>query len=260
MRKKKNKIHQEDTTQETQEINEAEVKSPTHTKKAGKSGIKIVVSIIILLSIILGGAYYYYESTHYVSTDDAFIIGRPVYITPRISDYVLKVNVINNQHVQEGDILVEIDPRNYELAVDVAKSNVEIAKAKLNGALAAYEVTVDAQNTAAIDMSRNQILIAGDSEGPAISQEKFEHSISAYQASVSEVELAKAGIMLAKAQLLQAEVTLGQANLTLSYAKIYAPVSGYVTKRNIEPGSYLEIGNPVMAIVSDNDGNILKLR
>ena len=252
----KKKIHiKEDTinSEEASPINSSKTDGAKteHFAKKKKFSLKIILAAVIVLVVIICGAYYYYNMTHFVSTDDAFITGRPVYITPNISDYVSKVHVISDQHVEKGDLLVEIDPRNYELKIDEAEANIDITKAKLNAAIATYKIAIDAQNTAAIDMNRNQILMAGTTEGAAISQEDFEHSISLYEASISEVNFTKAGILLGRAELDKAMVALDHAKLIYSYTKIYAPVSGYITKRNVEPGSLLAQGNPIMAIVSD---------
>ncbi|HBM17243.1 MAG TPA: hypothetical protein DD381_13015 [Lentisphaeria bacterium] len=236
------------------------ISEPNTLNKHKKKRIRILVSAIIILCLIAWGVYYYYQETHYVTTDDSFVTGRPVYIVPHISDYVAHVHVINDQHVNKGDLLVEIDPKNFFLQVEEAQAGINISQARLNAAVANYEITIDAQNTAAVDMHRNQILMAGDTEGAAISQEKFEHSISLYQAAVSAVLAAKAGIMLAQSELQKAKVDLDQAKVQFSYTKIYAPVSGYITKRNIEPGSFLSPGYPVMAIVSDNKWVVANLK
>lgn len=221
--------------------------------KSGKKRFKLIsILSLIVLGIVFGFSYYYYEITHYVTTNDAFIAGHPVYITPHISGYVTKVHVDDNQHVKKGQLLVEIDPRSYVLELNQAKVALEVNQSKLDSAKALYEIAIDAQNTAAVDMHRNQILMAGTMTGSAVSQEKFEHTISLYEAAVSEVKSAKANIRLAKSNVDNAHVDIQRSELNLSYTKIYAPEDGYITKKNVDVGSYVTQGTPIMALVSDN--------
>ena len=215
--------------------------------------IKLIIFMLLTLCIFIFLVFYfYYETTHYVSTNDAMITGNPVYICPNISGYVKEVYVSDNEHVKTGDILARIDDRTYQLQLQEAQAQLDVAKAKLDSAKALYGIAVDAQNTAAVDMHRNQILMAGTMMGKAVSQENFEHTISLYEAAVSEVKSAEANIKLAQANLNNAKVNIAEAELNLSYTKIYAEQNGYITRKTIEIGSYVNAGNPVMAIVSDD--------
>jgi membrane fusion protein, multidrug efflux system len=228
------------------------VKTAPRVKKKKKELKLIIILIIIILVILSGILYYYYETTHYVTTDDAHISGHPVYISPHISGYVKKVHVKDNENVKKGQLLIEIDERPFVLQLKQKKAELEVSRAKLDAANAMYKITIDAQNTAAVDMHRNQILMAGTMTGSAVSQEKFEHTISLYEAAVSEVKSAKANIKLAQSNVNEAIVNVQQAELTLSYAKIFAPENGYVTKKYINNGSYITQGKPLMVLVSNN--------
>ncbi len=219
-------------------------KGLSHNRKI-RIRIYLVVIVIALISAVI---YYYYESTHYVSTDDAFIGGHPVLIAPHVSGYVHKLYVSDNEHVKKGKLLLEIDSRPFQLQLNEAKVDLEVAVSKKNVAISNLAIVIDAQNTAAIDMYRNQLL----STGNAISLEKFEHTIALYQAAKSAVKAQQAMIKLEKANVDKAKANLSQAELTLSYTKIYAPANGYVAKRNFDIGSFVSTGNPVMAVVLDN--------
>ena len=209
---------------------------------------RIVAYIIIIAALIIAYAYYRYQSAHYVSTDDAFIGGQPVLIAPHISGYVSKLHILDNEHVKKGKLLLEIDDKTFMLQVKEAKVDMEVANSKLDVAKSNYEIAIDAQNTAAIDMYRNQLL----STGSAISLEKFEHTIALYQAAKSAVKATQALIELSKSNVDKAKANLSQAELTLSYTKIYAPADGYVAKKNFDIGSFVTTGSPVMAIVLDD--------
>lgn len=90
--------------------------------------------------------------------------------------------------------MLEIDDKTFMLQVKEAKVDMEVANSKLDVAKSNYEIAIDAQNTAAIDMYRNQLL----STGSAISLEKFEHTIALYQAAKSAVKATQALIELSK--------------------------------------------------------------
>ena len=221
-------------------------------KKKGKLSNRkkrVIAYIIILIAgLIWGISYYYYYSTHFVSTDDAFIGGHPVLISPQISGYVEKLYIRDNEHVKKGELLLEIDPKPFQIKLHETQVDLEVAKSKLQVAKSNYEIAIDAQNTAAIDMYRNQLL----STGNAISLEKFEHTIALYQATKSAVKASQAFIELEKSNVDKVKANISQAKLTLSYTKIYAPATGIVAKRNFDIGTFVSIGTPVMAVVLDN--------
>src|SRR5579863_3724323 len=88
--------------------------------------IFLIVAILILL---VGGFFAWRYFSSYESTDDAEVDGHLMPVSARISGYVSKVNVDDNQYVHAGDVLVEIDPRDYQVAVDQARASVADAQA-----------------------------------------------------------------------------------------------------------------------------------
>src|SRR4051794_2106877 len=105
--------------------NEVDVSSPeiestqNSPGKAKRTRAIIILSVAIVLLVVSAFALrYWLNARHYVSTDDAFIEGRTVEISPKVSGYVKKIYVTDNQEVREGDLLVEIDPVDYEAKVD----------------------------------------------------------------------------------------------------------------------------------------------
>src|SRR4051812_2093536 len=73
----------------------------------------ILACLVLLIGLVFGARYYRYASAH-ESTDDAFVDGHIIPISPKVSGYVLKLRITDNQHVNKGDLLLEIDPRDYE--------------------------------------------------------------------------------------------------------------------------------------------------
>lgn len=167
---------------------------------------------VIMLSIL-----YAWYAGHYETTDDAFIDGHVVTISARVPGHVQNSYIVDNQEVKAGQLVVELDPSLYAAQVEQARAALEAAVAN------------------AVDVTRNferyEILI----EKSDISQQQFDD--------------AKAQALSAQAQVEQAKATLVQAELNLSYTKIYVPNAGKVTERNVEPGIYVNAGQPLFALV-----------
>jgi len=99
---------------------------PHYTRSHGRRNILIVV---IVLVVLVGGYFLWRYLGSYESTDDAQVDAHLYPVSARVSGYVIKVNVEDNQYVQKGALLVEIDPKDYEVAVDEAKANLASAEA-----------------------------------------------------------------------------------------------------------------------------------
>src|SRR5947208_14946119 len=100
----------------------------TRPSRTSSPGFRIGVIIAVIVLLVVGFFVYRYV-TSYESTDDAQVDGHINSISPRISGHVIKLNVQDNQYVQAGTVLVEIDPADYQLAYDRAKADFEDAKA-----------------------------------------------------------------------------------------------------------------------------------
>lgn len=209
------------------------------------------------------------------STDDAFIEAHIVQISPEISERVLKVCVDDNQMIQKGDLLVELDPRNNQALYAQAEANLATSQAKLVQAQAqlttaeadlaqsqsdVIEAQANADNAAKELTRSTELRVRG-----VIAQREFDNAQAeklSSQAgllgkqkkvlgSTSDIKVAEAAVTAAEAQVKQGEALLETARLRLSFTKIYAPESGLVTRKNVEPGNYVQTGNALMAIVPD---------
>ena len=185
-------------------------KNPTHRKILKWGSVSLVG--IYLISFI-------YHGFCYVSTDDAFIAGHIIPISPKVSSHVLTVSVKDNQRVNAGDSLVELDPNDFEVRHQMAKADLEAAQAE--------------EEQAKQDL------------------ERYTHLIKNNEISKQQLDRAELRHRTAKAQVSAATALLKQAGLNLSYTKILSPVSGHVSKKSLEEGALIQIGQPLMAIVSD---------
>lgn len=315
-----------------------------------KSKRLILIALIVVAAVVFG--VYYLRNHGYESTDNAFIDGDIMQISPRVAGQVVAVHVQENQHVNKGDVLVELDPADYrarlaEAEGRLADTTAKAAAAEANLALAS-DVTgaVVGQASAALDAARDQTEVlrarlrqddatiqaaqaaaqqaqarakaadadagraAADAEryralfrkdevsrqvldraeaearATAANLEAARQAAAAAEAQLNQARAARAsteaGLRIAERQVAQAEARLReakagpeqvrarqadvrafqaqvaqqkaaaeQAQLNLSYTRIVAPDSGYVTRKSVQPGNFVQAGQNLMALVSD---------
>jgi membrane fusion protein (multidrug efflux system) len=203
----------------------------------------LILGVIVLL---IAGIFLWRYFTSYESTDDAQIDGHVNSISPRISGHVIKLNVQDNQYVETGTVLVEIDPTDYQLAVARAQADFNDAKATADAA--SVNVPVTSVNTASqlssadadvlnaqagIKAARQQLEAAKANlqqadannvkaqndlgrykqlvEKQEISQQQYDQAVAAAKAGEAAVEAARANADAARSQVTQAEGRLVQA-------------------------------------------------
>lgn len=235
---------------------------------------RIIVPILTGITFLLFGIFSIFYSFYYQSTDDAFIEGKVVSIAPKVSGEIVELYVDDNDYVKEGQIIAQIDKRDYEVKVEQAKANLEEAIAELDVRKSEIE-----KSKANLDQA-NQNLVSNKSKldfaikdynrynslnkyGICTKQE-HESSIKnhdvatanykesqdktrAYQALVKNSQ-SQHQVTQAKIDKLKAE--LEQAKLNLEYTTIIAPQEGCVSSRSVEKGNYVQIAQPLMTLVS----------
>ena len=225
-----------------------------------------------LLVIAAGVAYYFVAVRPYESTDDAFVDGHMIQISPQVSGHVLTVFINDNQFVKKGDPLAQIDPRDYDVALTQARANLAAAQSRL--AQAQHQVIVSRakaeQDRAAVGVAEAEATRAEadlaryqNIESRAVSREQVDTAIAAAHSSAAALEEARkkadasdaqigqdqTQIPTADAGVQQAEASVRQAELNRSYADITAPEDGWVTHRVVERGQYVQVGQALLAIV-----------
>ncbi|HST23215.1 MAG TPA: HlyD family secretion protein [Blastocatellia bacterium] len=327
--------------------------------------VMIIAAVFLIIGLFFGVRYYVYASAH-ESTDDAFIEGHVIQISPKVTGHISKIYIVENQQVKKGDLLAEIDGRDYDAklaqaravlqaamskqqaaqinvdltnttsgagvqqassGVETAQSNVETARAQVTAARGRIDqaraqvataqsnvAEAQAQATAAAaeatradqDRQRYQQLF----ESQVISRQQLDNAIAqarssnamldaaqkkvaAAEAQVNEARAAldaaqgnfqqteaqvstakaqvgeasgrlaaanaaphqvaesRAQVATADADIEQAQAHVAQAELNLSYTKIYAPEDGRVTKKAVEEGAFVQVGQALMAVVPD---------
>ena len=173
----------------------------------------------MLLIAAAGFAYYWWTTLRwFYSTDDAYTQADMTIVAPKVAGYVSQLLVTDNQQVKAGDVLVRLDARDYQAALDLAAANVEKDQATL----------ANAQRNVARDAAliKDQL---------AVTQQQYDNDKAAAAADQALVDADKA--------------QLEQAKLNLGYTTITAPVDGAVGDRSVQLGAYVQPGQGLMSIV-----------
>ncbi len=220
--------------------------------------------IVVLILLVIGVFFLWRYLTSYESTDDAQVDGHINSVSARVSGHVIKLNVDDNQYVEKGTVLVEIDPADYEVAVararadyadaeaqaeaaginvpitsvstssQVVSAQANIANAKAGRAAASQQFAAAKAQTA--EAEANNVKAQNDLvrykqlvDKQEISQQQYDQAVAASKASAASVESAHAAADAAEAQVAQAESRLQQANADLRTAQT-APQTMRVTR------------------------------
>ncbi len=248
-------------------------------KKKGSRLPLILLAVVVLLAAI-GGFVWWFLHRDQLGTDDAYTNGRAIMIAPQVNGYVVDLAVNDNQFVHKGDLLVAIDPRPYTVVRDQARGQLETAQAQLGSARVALEkarTTFPAQLAQAqgqLAQAQSQLINAQSDykrqhavSRAATTQQNVDQSTAGQRSAEGAVQVAQAQVDVARlvpqnieqstaevkqlqGQVAQAQATLDQAEVNLSFTRITAPQDGWVTRRNVEQGTYLQPATQIMAIVT----------
>ena len=250
--------------------NQGSEQEPEEAPKRPASRFKRILKWVIIGAVLIAAGLYvtqwYIWSRTHVSTDDAYVHTHIHQIAPRVSGTVVGVYVDDNDLVKKGQLLVRLDPTDYEVSLKRAMAthrrqieivqqkyaSVDAAKAGLNLAKAQYDM-------AKKDYERYKYLF----ETEVIPEQQYDNA-------KTNLEVADARVKNAEEMLNQAIADLGgdlttspeersivrearqqqsQATLNLAYTNIYAPTDGYITSKNVEVGNKVNYGQPLMAIL-----------
>ena len=218
--------------------------------------------------------WYWYDTGRFLeSTNDAYVQADYTTIAPKVSGYISKVAVEDNQAVKAGDVLARIDDRDYRTALAQAKADVASAQADIRNidAQLAEQQSVIAQAESAIvagqagvkfakdDYDRYQKLTAGKitsiqdvQRAQTVFQQQtaqLQSDRAALTAAHQRVEVLNTARAKAETQVTRLQSVVDQAELNLSYTTITAPIDGTVGARSLRVGQYVQAGTQLMAVV-----------
>ena len=215
---------------------------------------KPIVFLVAIVALLLVG-WFWWESRHWENTDDAQVDGHIYPISARVSGHVVKVNYDDGQFVHKGDVLVELDPTDYQVALATAQANyadsqanaqaaeygvpvssvgsvqqIRSAQAELQNAeagLAAAQKQVNAAQAQVVEAQANAKKLNADVERyqqllgkREISQQQFDAATAAATGANATVEARQAALLAAQAQVQQAHAHITQANADIRNAQV----------------------------------------
>src|SRR3984893_3574609 len=177
----------------------------------------IVAAAALAILGISYGAFVMFHSFTNETTDDAFIDVHTVSVAPKVAGHVAVVRVDDNQLVKKGEVLVEIDPRDFQVALAQAKANLARDKAT--------QIQAELNEKRALDLFSRKVISTQERDTNVATAESSRASVQADEAAAE------------------------QAELNLGHSKIKAPIDGYVTKEAVATGDYVQVGQALMSLV-----------
>ncbi len=255
--------------------------STLNTKSAQRKKALTVLASVVVLGVVAWGIYDYIVASHYEGTDNAYVQGHVIQITPQIGGTVMAILADDTDFVKAGQPLVQLDPADARVALDQAEAGLAQAVRQVrtlyanNGALAAQVRLRDAEvlraqgdvARATDDLNRRQSL-GGNG---AVSKEELNHAQSQLTTARSALAAAEAGVNAAREQLSSnqaltdgtqleqhpsvqlAAAKVREAHLATQRTALLAPVDGYVAKRTVQLGQRVAAGTPLMAVIPLNN-------
>jgi membrane fusion protein (multidrug efflux system) len=240
--------------------------APRSRRGPGGKKLKWIIAAIILGVAAFFGIRYWHQSTLYESTDDAYVGANQVEVTAQITGTVVKVYVRDQQHVKAGDPLFDIDPSNYELAVQRARAQLELARqgtSQLSAGVASAEAALAQRRAEELNARNTWLRNQQLTKSGFLSPQGAEQSHTALITAEAATRAAEAGVAQARAQLgstgdqnanvQAATAALHQAELDLQRTKVVATTDGQVANFNLQPGNVVQPGAPLFVIVASQE-------
>ena len=236
------------------------------------------VSAVVLLAGLAYGVYWALVLNHFESTDNAYVQGNVVQVTPQVAGTVIAINADDTNFVKAGQSLVKLDRADAQVALEQAEAQLaqSVRESRVlfvnNGGLKAQIAAREADlararsdvQRAQDDVSRRAPLVATG----AVGKEEFNHVSSQLTVAKSSLSAAESAADAAREQLasnqsltegitveqspnvLRASARVREAWLALSRAELSAPVDGYVARRSVQLGQRVQAGAPLLSIIA----------
>jgi membrane fusion protein, multidrug efflux system len=261
------------------EVNNAPPDSTKPANPRRKRALTAVAAVVVVAGIAYG-AYWSLVLNHFESTDNAYVQGNVVQLTPQIGGTVVAINADDTDHVKAGQLLVKLDPADAQVALDQAEAQLaqtvrEVRGLYTNNSTLKAQIALrqadlaraqSEQARAQDDVSRRAPLVLTG----AVGKEEFNHSTATLAAAKSGVAAAQSAVVAAREQLssnqtltdgtdaaehpnvLRAAARVREAYLAMRRADLLAPVDGFVAKRSVQLGQRVQAGAPLMSVIALN--------
>ena len=226
----------------------------------------LALGFLALLGVLYAAGSWWHYRRHHATTDDAYVRADVTPLSTRVEGTVARVRVADNAAVKAGDVLLELDPTDLEVAVRAAAAHLGVAISKVRAAHAVVDQARANLATATAEAQRARTdyeRLSNLAHQKVVSRQALDHGRTA--AGVSESKHEGAGKALEEALtalggdpnqpieenslVRAARAALDRAKLDLSYATVSAPEDGYISQKSIDVGQHVDKGQPVMALV-----------
>jgi membrane fusion protein, multidrug efflux system len=248
----------------------------SHRRVMHRRPIAIAIGVLAFAAAAAAGYIYWDYSSHFQSTDDAFIAARQFAVAPKVSGNITAVPVTDNQHVATGDVIARIDDRDYRTALDQAQAQVASAEANIkniDAQIVMQQAQIDAsqaqveQAQASLVFAQQQATrfqdLARTGSGTVENAQQFvsqlhqqEAALKTSQANLNvaqrQIEALNAQRSSAAASLAQAQAQRDQAQLNLSYTTLTAAQPGRVVALTAAVGQFAQAGTALTMFVPDD--------
>jgi membrane fusion protein (multidrug efflux system) len=228
-----------------------------------------VLLFLVPVALLLAGAFVYLNSGRYVETDNAYVKAGSVIVSAEVAGQIVRVAVRENEQVDAGDVLLEIDDRAYRVGVEQAEAQLDTVRAYIEGLGASYRKTLEELKLARTNISyaereyERERSLAERQLGTDADVDRARHAL----------DIANQQIPIIEQALEQLRIQLGgsvgpgldrhsayrairsmydDAKLDLEHTVVKAPFDGVVSHVP-PPGHYAAVGSPVMSLVADRD-------
>jgi membrane fusion protein (multidrug efflux system) len=247
----------------------------TETKKKPNKVLPIILGVILIGGIIFGVKEYIYFSKH-VDTDDAQIDGDISPVVARVGGYVDSIMFEENTHVNQGQLLVKIDDRDYKVKVEQAQAAQVGASAGINVGESQISTTAANSSSAKADVAsaaarldkvrKDYDRYANLVQDGSVTRQQFDQAKAdldvaqanysaardKYKAALEQVATSRSQLKVTNTGVSQRQVDIDYANLQLSYTNVKSPASGLAAKKNVQVGQLVQAGQTLFSVVNDN--------
>lgn len=251
--------------------------APVAQPAARRRGLTIIAAAVLLAGAAWGG-WHWLHGRHHQSTDNAYVAGNVVQITPQVGGTVVAILADDNDAVKAGQTLVQLDTADFKVALDQAEAQLaqtvrEVRALYAGNATLRAQVALREADLARVqadlakaqdDVDRRTPLVASG----AVGKEEFQHANAQLSAARSALAAARSAALAAKEQLATGQVMtdgttveqhpnvqraaarVREAALALKRAELPAPIEGHVAKRAVQLGQRVQAGAPLMTVIA----------
>jgi len=255
-------------------VAEENTKTSLHPSRRAIKQAALALALALGVAAAVDFGHYYLTTGRYLeTTDDAYVKADSTIIAPKVSGYIAKVLVSDNEKVKAGQLLARIDDRDFRTALNQARADVAAAEAAIRNLDSQIELQqpLIQQQAAEVDATEANLKFAQEErkryddlmKSGAGTVQRAQQTDAALRAQSAQLLQGKAGLAAANkkvevlstqraravAQLDHARAVEEQAALNLSYTEITAPVAGTVGARSLRVGQYVQAGTQLMAVV-----------